>query len=107
MTVNAMEPGVASVKMVDDEGVVVRWARGLAALSRLMKDPDDTEQVFVAGVNLGRSALPGLLRNLGNDPEGRRILAGRPAIDSNTFDLNALLALPPGTLGHEYAHFLR
>jgi ubiquinone biosynthesis protein COQ4 len=107
MTAKAIDSGLESARMVDDEGVVVRWSRGLVALSRLMRDPDDTEQVFVAGVNLGRSALPHILENLGDSADGRRILSSRPAIDSTTLDLEALLALPRGTLGREYAHFLR
>jgi ubiquinone biosynthesis protein COQ4 len=41
------------------------------------------------------------------DPAARRLYEEHRAIDSHTVDLDALAALPEGTLGHAYAKFLR
>ena len=41
------------------------------------------------------------------DEEGNRILRDRPCINSRTLDLEALLALPQNTLGHQYVSFMR
>src|SRR5260221_10232855 len=94
-------------RMVDDEGAVVRWWRGLRALRRLQKNPDDTEQVFEAGVNLSKGAFPRILARFAADPEGQRLLKERPSIDSTSVDLGTLAELAVGTLGREYSDFLR
>jgi ubiquinone biosynthesis protein Coq4 len=41
------------------------------------------------------------------DPRGARLYAEQRKIDSRTVDLEKLMALPEGTLGHAYAVFLR
>ena len=54
--------------------------------------------------------LPAMVRmgeRLQRDAEGRRLLAERPRLDSSHVDLDALERLPEGTLGHEFARFLR
>lgn len=96
----------SSVRMLEDESRVVRLFRGIRALVRLSRNPDDTEQVFIAGENLGGRAILQLIDRVRAVPSGRRLLAERLSIDSRSVDLAALAALPPGTLGHEYARFL-
>lgn len=85
-----------------------RLARGGRALFALAKDPTQLERVFEIGeaLNAGR-ALPRMLDRIENDPEVRRLLAERPAIDTRHVDFDALAALPDGTLGREYVRFMR
>ena len=40
------------------------------------------------------------------DPEGRKILLEKPRVNSETWNLERLQALPEGTFGHEYAFFM-
>jgi ubiquinone biosynthesis protein COQ4 len=87
---------------------VERWKRALAALRKVLANPDDTEQVlvFLGLINSGRSTSARLDRFFA-DPAARRLYDEHRAIDSRTVDLDALAALPEGTLGHTYAKFLR
>ena len=103
-TLTQATPG--NVRMIDDEWFFVRLFRGVRALVRLFRDPDDTEQVFVAGVNLGKGSIGRVVERLTAVPSGRRLMTEQLSIDSHSVDLATLAALPAGTLGHEYAHFL-
>jgi len=91
---------------VADLPTLERWRRALRALARVMKNPGETDQVLAfsnlanAGQRDGRSHL------FFDDPRGQRLYDERRAIDSRT-DLDALAALPAGTLGHAYATFMR
>jgi ubiquinone biosynthesis protein COQ4 len=87
---------------------VERWKRALAALRKVLANPDDTEQVlvFLGLINSGRSTSARLDRFFA-DPAARRLYDEHRAIDSRTVDLDALAALSEGTLGHTYAKFLR
>jgi ubiquinone biosynthesis protein COQ4 len=54
--------------------------------------------------------LPVLAKNVARlslDADGARLLAERPRIDRTNVDFDALERLPDGTLGREYARFLR
>jgi ubiquinone biosynthesis protein Coq4 len=42
-----------------------------------------------------------------DDPRGKKLYEERRTIDSQTIDLDALAALPAGTLGHAYATFMK
>ena len=87
---------------------VERWTRALAALRKIVANPDDTGQVlvFTSLINTGRSTGARLERFFA-DPDARKLYDEHRAIDSRTVDLDALAALPEGTLGHAYATFLR
>src|SRR5262249_46979818 len=62
--------------------------------------------VFTSLINSGHSTSARISRFFA-DPAARRLYEERRAIDSHTVDLDALAALPEGTLGHAYAKFLR
>jgi ubiquinone biosynthesis protein COQ4 len=79
---------------------------GLRALHNLMRDPEDTLQIFVLAVALDKDHIPGVLFRFLCEPGGLELLQDQPAIDASTIDLQALAALPEGTLGHTYAHHL-
>jgi ubiquinone biosynthesis protein COQ4 len=86
-----------------------RWERaalGAGALRRLMRDPDDTAQVFVMGLALNARRFPDFLARFAVTEGGARLLRERPSIDSSSVDLAALRALPASTLGGAYARYL-
>ncbi len=83
-----------------------KLALSIRALSAILRDPDDTRQVFLLGLAANARRLPWLLAQFALDAEGDRLLRERPAIDSRTVDWEALRALPDGTLGREYARYL-
>lgn len=91
----------------DDMPTWPRIGRGLKALRALRDDPDDTGLALRAALLLNTGALARTLTKFEASDEGREVLRRRPALDCEHVDLDALLALPKGTLGHAYATFLR
>lgn len=86
----------------------VRRARiAASALYGILRDPDDTGQVFILALASARKELPRLLTEFVIDPEGLELLVDRPAIDRESTDYDALMRLAPHTLGGAYARFLR
>jgi len=73
----------------------------------LARDPNRLEEVFVIGEALNAHRIPAMLASLEADPETRRLLEERPRIDTAHVDVAALERLPDGTLGREYARFLK
>jgi ubiquinone biosynthesis protein COQ4 len=84
-----------------------RWRRALEALARVLVDPGQTEQVLVFTTYANAGSLRERLHHFYDDPRGQRLYAEHRAIDSKSVDLDALAALPVGTLGRTYADFLR
>ena len=83
-----------------------RAAVGVGALGRLLRDPDDTKQVFVMGMVLSSEQFPHFLARFSAAPSGARLLREQPSIDSHSVDFAALRALPADTLGGAYARYL-
>ena len=86
---------------------VQRWSRALRALARVMKTPEDTDQVLVFSQHANAGTMSERIDQFFSDPAGAMLYAEKRAIDSRTIDLDTLAALPEGTLGHAYAHFLK
>ncbi len=86
---------------------VQRWSRALRALARVVANPEETEQVLEFSNYANAGTMGNRLERFFSDPAGARLYAEMRAIDSRTIDLDALAALPAGTLGHAYAQFLR
>lgn len=84
----------------------VRAARAMRALVRLVRDPYDTQQVFILSTNLNVGAIRRRLPRFYASAEGQRLYREDRSIDTRHVDLDALAALPDGTLGREYARFL-
>jgi ubiquinone biosynthesis protein COQ4 len=85
-----------------------RLSRAAHSLLALARDPTQLERVFEIGEALNSAALPRLLDRLErSDPEVKRLLDERPAIDTRHVDFDALAALADGSLGREYVRFLR
>lgn len=76
------------------------------AMRALMRDPTQTEKVFLIGLTLGRRQLPRLAAQFLASEDGNWLLENRPAIDSQHVDFDGLRNLPDGTLGREYMRFL-
>jgi ubiquinone biosynthesis protein COQ4 len=89
------------------ERVPTRLGAAARAVAGLARDPNRLDLVFVLAESLNGPLYPRVIARLQADPEGRRILAERPAIDSRNVDFDGLAALPDGTLGREYVRFLR
>lgn len=79
----------------------------LQAMRRLKANPDDTSQVFVIFRALrGKSGLRSFQR-FKNSAVGRAVLAERRVLTDRLTDTDALAALPEGSVGHTYLHFMQ
>lgn len=83
-----------------------RLATGLKAFTRLLRNPDDTTQVFLMGIVLNAPMFPDLLLRIMTDEAGPALVHDRPVISSKTVDFDALRKLPPSTLGGAYMRYL-
>jgi len=93
---------------------IVRWYQlnrikpiqaGLA-VSRLLRDPDDTGQVFKILEALKGNSLGLAHRRMQLDPRGQQLLEEQPNIVSVLNDREALLAMPEGSIGRAYYDFV-
>src|SRR5215475_1262919 len=84
-----------------------RWSRAIGALAKVVADPNRTEEVLVFSTYANAGSMHTRLHRFFDSAEGRRLYDEKRTIDSHTIDLDALPALPEGTLGREYADFLR
>ncbi len=107
-----------AAEVMDEASVAVsgtgpaRAARGggavkvLGALRRLMRDPDDTVQVFEIMRTLNRpSTRKGYLRLIAK-PDGARLAYERTELARRLMDRDWLDRFAPGTLGAEYRDFV-
>ena len=76
------------------------------AISRLLRDPDDTGQVFKVLEALRGDSLSRALRRMRNDERGQALLAEQPNIVDALNDREALAALPEGSIGRTYFDFV-
>ena len=84
----------------------IRPLAALRALRRLLKDKEDTSQVFIITSSLrGKSALRGA-RRLCTTQAGRAVLAERRSLLPVLCDRAALAAHPAGSLGRAYYDFV-
>jgi ubiquinone biosynthesis protein COQ4 len=79
----------------------------LGALGSLVRDPDDTQKIFVLAVALDRDHIPAALTRFLCEPEGLDLLREMPVLDSTSLDFDALGRCAPGTLGRAYAEHVR
>jgi ubiquinone biosynthesis protein COQ4 len=86
-----------------------RWDRfviAVRALRNLLRDPEDTRQVFLIQIAFNAPHLPGVLARFLMEEGGEALLRDRASIDSTSVDYDALRALPADTLGGAYVRFL-
>jgi ubiquinone biosynthesis protein COQ4 len=101
------EPMTAPTEDITQLNALERWSRALRALARVVADPDQTDQVLVFSSYANAGTMGERTHLFFDDPRGQKLYDEHRTIDSHTVDLDALAALPEGTLGHAYAHFLR
>jgi len=92
---------------VADLPAPIRWGRALYALGRVLRNPEETDQVLVFSNLANAGRRDERLNRFFEDPVGAKLFAEQRALDSTTIDLDALAALPEGTLGHAYARFMK
>jgi ubiquinone biosynthesis protein COQ4 len=95
--------------MRQPRGLVPRPIRPLVAMRAmrtLLRNPDDTAQVFHIIRALSGNSFERMYQRTLADPVGARILGEHRDILPLLKDREALRALPDGTLGREYARFL-
>lgn len=83
------------------------WDRvriGTSALLRLLRDPNDTNQVLLLGISTSRQTFPKTLARFCLNDEGVYLLKHQPCIDSRTVE--KLRNLPSHTLGGAYVDYL-
>ena len=76
------------------------------AVSRLLRDPDDTGQVFKIFEALKGNSLGLAHKRMQLDPRGQQLLEEQPNIVSVLNDREALLAMPEGSIGRAYYDFV-
>ena len=79
--------------------------RALRAIRALLRNPDDTPQVFEIIDALSGNAGERSFQRFRSTPEGRRILAEQRSLLATLDDRESLKLLPAGTLGRIYADF--
>lgn len=80
--------------------------RALAALAKLVRDPDDLPQVFTVIESFSGPAAAHNVRRLRDTETGARLLRDRPDITAILRDRAALARLPEGSLGRAYLAFM-
>ena len=76
------------------------------AMRALIKNPDDTGQVFRVIEALKGDSIGASVRRLRASPEGCALLSDKPAIVPVLNDKQALLAMPEGSIGRAYYDFV-
>lgn len=83
-----------------------RARRAATAVRTLLRDPNDTSQVFRLIEALSGPTPRHLHGRFSRSPEGARLLAERPRLLSRLADRDALAALPAASLGRAYLAFM-
>ena len=79
----------------------------LSALRAVLRDPDDTAQVFRLVSALSGRTPKALMGRFAASRGGARLLEDRPALLPRLQDRAALAALPEGSLGRAYLRFVQ
>lgn len=82
-----------------------RWLEAFRSIRALIRDPDDTAQVFRIIRAFSSSALDRQFERFRRLPQGQRILVREETLLDRLSDRAALQCLSPGSLGRAYADF--
>ena len=85
----------------------MQWLEAGRAIRTLVRNPDDTSQVFRIIRALSGPAADRQFERFRATEAGRRILAENRSLLACLSDREALAQLPSGSLGHAYAEFTR
>jgi len=106
-TPEAHDPAeVAAVQAALSGRLWPRLKLGINALTRVMKDPDDTTQVLVLFLCINARHVPQFMMRFLSEPDGLALMREQPSIDTRSVDFDALRKLPPDTLGYAFARHL-
>jgi ubiquinone biosynthesis protein COQ4 len=78
----------------------------LLAVRALLRDPDDTSQVFKVIEALSGDVIGQTVKRLLDERSGRELLASKPNIVTLLNDRAQLSAMPTGSIGHTYYQFV-
>lgn len=76
------------------------------AMHRLLRDPDDTSQVFQIIESLSGDTISRPVKRLRADAQGSALLASKPDIVQHLNDRALLAAMPEGSIGRAYYNFV-
>lgn len=93
--------------MAGTSGTLTRSLVATFSAFKALQNPKRADAVATLGETTGREALRRLRDGMRRDPDGRRLLAERPVVSTQTVDVATLRALPPDTFGFAYADFMR
>lgn len=82
------------------------WLRGIAAMGALVRNPKNTRAVFVIKTSLSTNAFHRHLERWRTTPVGQRVLEERSSLLNALNDIDALQAMPYGSLGKLYSIYL-
>lgn len=85
----------------------LQWLEAFRAIRKLIRDPDDTGQVFRIIRVLSASAIDRSFERFRDTEPGRAILARHETLLDRLSDRESLERLPEGSLGRAYAAFTR
>lgn len=81
--------------------------RAFRLLRQVIRNPDDTDQIFEFFEAVGGNEGPRAFARLVAEPEGRRLLAERPQLVAVLADEAYLASLPEDSFGGWYLRFMR
>jgi ubiquinone biosynthesis protein COQ4 len=87
--------------------VLSRARTATRALYTLSRDSKRLDQVLALNMSVNIGLARRGVADLSQEEEGQALFRDRPRIDGTTVDLDAFEKLPDGTLGREYARFMR
>ncbi|MCP4003829.1 MAG: hypothetical protein GY725_06500 [bacterium] len=83
----------------------LRPREAMAALRRLMADPDDTSQAFEAISALSGDSSGRMYRRFRRTANGARLLSEKPQLFDALKDIDRLLSMPAGSLGQAIGEY--
>jgi ubiquinone biosynthesis protein COQ4 len=87
--------------------VLSRARTATRALFTLSRDSKRLDQVLALNMSVNIGLARRGVAELSQETDGQALLRDRPRIDGTTVDLDAFENLPDGTLGREYARFMK
>lgn len=100
-----MSTPVTVPTLPNDPSLLTRVRLGYQALLIAKDDPGNPEAGALINDCFEQEVYARLATLMRQDPRGRRLLEERPSLQGDEVDLEALRALPEGTLGHELARY--
>lgn len=98
----------ANHQAIVDLPLLERWKRGLRAMVEVGKDPDRTDKVLEAYEHLNAGGEASRARRFyAASADAEKLFSENRTLDATTVDFEKLEQLPDGTLGREYARFMR